>query len=333
MARLIDQLPGVAMPVEEVTETLRHMWDTPASTEDHPLDFRASQMNLILHFGLQTTAVEATSEFDRAIAFAQTYPCRLIVLCPAEETEGPHAFEGKLFSQCYIGRHLRETCCCEALILGYSPEESDFLESQVSIWLEPDLPVYHWLHRVPGDRIENCYQGFLKDCRRIVYDGAVEGDACDRIPWPDPDRVRDLSLARSLPLRQHIGQFLSGFPPEELAEGLRSLRIEHDAAHRRMAGHLLAWQRTAMKNCFSDPLHAKEAEFSVNAFPKSGAGQEALRIEFSYTNKKKSFVFSYKPGKKAGAIRARYPSGNYDHSLHIEPLPEATVLAEALFFA
>ncbi|NBD37896.1 MAG: hypothetical protein GVY10_04930 [Verrucomicrobia bacterium] len=333
MARLIDQLPGVAMPVEEVTETLRHMWDTPAPTEDHPLDFRASQMNLILHFGLRTTPDEATTEFDRAIAFAQTYPCRLIVLCPAEETGGPHAFEGKLFSQCYLGRHLRETCCCEALILGYSPEESDFLESQVSIWLEPDLPTYHWLHRVPPERVEQSYEGFLKDCRRIIYDGAVEGDAYDPIPWPDPDRVRDLSLARSLPLRQHIGQFLSGFPPAELAEGLRSLKVEHDKAHHRMAGHLLAWQRSAIKKCFADPLEAKKVEFSVNPLPEAGEETEAIRIEFSYTKRAKTFVFAYQPEDKAGSIRAKYPSGAYDHSLHIEPLPEATVLAEALFFA
>ena len=333
MARLIDQLPGVAMAVEDVTETLRHMWDVPVGTDENPLDFRASQMNLILHFGLRTTAAEAQAEFDRAISFAQTYPCRLIVLCPVEETDGPHAFEGKLFSQCYLGRHLRDTCCCEALILGYSPEESNFLESQISVWLEPDLPVYHWLHRVPEERIEQCYQGFLTDCRRVVYDGAVEGDAYDSIPWPDSGRVRDLSFARSLPLRQHLGQFLSGYPPEELASGLTGLRVEHDAGHKRMAGHLLAWQRTAMKKCLGDPLKAKEVAFSTGELEDQGEEATVLRVEFSYSNAEKHFLFTYQPEKKAGLIRARYPSADYDHSLHIEPMPEATVLAEALFFA
>ena len=108
MERLIDKLPGVAMSVESVTDTLRHMWDADAGGGQGPMDFRASQLNLILHFGLSTTVGEGQEHFNTAIRFAQKYPCRIVVLCPLESVGAESEFEGKLFSQCYIGKHLRD---------------------------------------------------------------------------------------------------------------------------------------------------------------------------------------------------------------------------------
>src|SRR5690606_31892939 len=125
--------------VSAVTKTLREMWKVSHdSGQDAPSEFRASQMNLILHFGLSTTGEEARKAFDSAVSFAQRYPCRIIVLCPEEKKEGESILEGKLCSQCFIGDDQRQMCCCEALILSYPTKESGFLDNQVSIWLESE---------------------------------------------------------------------------------------------------------------------------------------------------------------------------------------------------
>lgn len=334
MSRLIDSLPGVAMPVERVTETLTHMWDAPVGGGEHALDFRASQMNLILHFGLRTTEQEAQAVFDRALGFARKYPCRLVVLCPWDDPAAAEGFEGKLFSQCYLGQNLRDSCCCEALLLGYSPEDSDFLESQVSIWLETDLPVYHWLHRVPAERIDGAYGSFLKQCRRVVYDGEVEGAGYESVNWPDAARVRDLSAARTLPLRQHFGQFLSGYTPERLADGLRSVVVRHGQGWHRLAGHLLEWQSHALRKC-REIAGTKGPDPAYELRELAGRNHEAgidIAMEYHYTTVGKKLCVEVDFGERCGRIDCGLGERREHHGLHIEPLAEPTVLAEALFF-
>lgn len=319
------------MTVDEVTRTLRHMWDADLAGADHRMDFRASQMNVILHFGLDASAEEALEQFNTAIAFAQKYPCRVVVLCPSPESAGEVKFEGKLFSQCYIGKHLRDLCCCEALILGYSPEQSNFLENQVSIWLESDLPIYHWLHRVPADRITRHYLGFMKRCRRVLYDGAVEGDAYDDIAWPDPERAVDLSRARTLPLRQHLGQFISRFAPDELVDGLESLDFRYSRSMRRVALHLMRWHKGALANCFRKPADLDSIVFSFDPLPEDDRDC-CLRIDWRYGDSAKYLKLEYSRSRKSGIIRTRLPSGQFEHPIHVEPLSAEAVLGEALFF-
>ena len=328
MTRIIDELPGVSMSVDAVTETLRHMWDS-GQPGGGPMDFRASQLNLILHFGLTTRVDEARCQFESAIRFAQRYPCRIVVLCP--DAAGGGNFEGKLFSQCYIGKHLRDLCCCEALILGYSPEQSDYLENQVSVWLESDLPIYHWFHRVPAERISRHYLGFLRRCRRVIFDGEIEGDDYDVIAWPESGRVRDLSFARSLPLRQHLGQFISGYRPAELVEGLELLRIQYTPGLRRAAWHLLRWHRHALSHCFSKPAHIDSVVFTLEQLVEERS-ESCLRIDWRYTDAKTYLRWDYNRSRKAGRIDASFPSGSHGHPLHIEPLANETALSEAMFF-
>ncbi len=54
MKDLIDELPGLDLPVGEVTDRLELMWESDASGS--PSAFRASQMNVVLHFGWDVTA-------------------------------------------------------------------------------------------------------------------------------------------------------------------------------------------------------------------------------------------------------------------------------------
>jgi hypothetical protein len=333
MKRLIDALPGVAMPVAEVARTLRHMWDMDAPAGPHRLDFRASQMNVVLHFGLETTAAEALRQFEALIRFSQTYPCRIIVLTPAEAATGEHEFEGKLFSQCYLGRHLRELCCCEALILGYAPDRSDLLENQLSTWLESDLPVYHWLHRVPAGRVDQYYLGLLKRCRKVLFDGDADGDRYDAVDWPHPERVVDLALPRTLPLRQHLGQFVSAFAPAELVDGLESLEFHYGDGMRRAAHHLLGWHRGALARCFAAPAGADSVAFTAAPLEEQDDSGCCLTVRWRYRDPRKCLEIDYNRSRKAGRIRAALGGGRFDHALHIEPLTEEAVLREALFFA
>ena len=331
MERLFDSLPGVVMPVEKVAETLTRMWDAGSPEGSSPTDFRASQLNLILHFGISTTATEAQETFNTAIEFAQKYPCRIVVLCPAEMAAGEYVFEGKLFSQCYIGKHLRDVCCCEALILGYSPEESDFLENQVSIWLESDLPVYHWFHRVPAERISQHYLGFIERCRRVLFDGEIEGEAYDSIDWPDPRRVKDLAYARTLPLRQHLGQFISRFSPQELVDGLQSLRFQYHIGMRRTLLQMLKWHRKALEKCFPKPADMDSVVFAFEQLVEEGS-DSCMRIEWTYSSPGRSLQWNYNLSLRSGMIEASLPSGRFSHPLHIEPITPQASLSEALFF-
>ncbi|MEX0324626.1 MAG: glucose-6-phosphate dehydrogenase assembly protein OpcA [Puniceicoccaceae bacterium] len=331
MERIFDSLPGVSMPVEKVSETLTHMWDAGMPGNGASTDFRASQMNLILHLGLSTTVHEAEELFQTAIEFAQKYPCRIVVLCPSEVPAGEYAFEGKLFSQCYIGKHLRDVCCCEALILGYSPDESDYLENQVSIWLESDLPTYHWFHRVPADRISQHYLGFIERCRRVIFDGEIEGDAYDAIDWPDSRRIKDLAYARTLPLRQHMGQFISRFPPRELIEGLQSLRFQYHKGMRRTVLQMLKWHRNALEKCFPRPADIDSVVFAFEQLVEEGSSS-CMRIEWSYANPQHFLSCRYDVSLRSGLIQAGLPSGQFSHPLHIEPLPPQQSLSEAMFF-
>ena len=331
MNRLMDALPGVALPVEAVAETLLHMWDSGPPAEAGPMGYRASQLNLILHLGLKATQAETVDRFDTAIRFAQRHPCRLVVLCPSARAPGAAEFEGKLFSQCYLGGHLRERCCCEALILGYSPEQADFLESQVSVWLEPDLPVYHWLHRVPARRIASHYLGFLARCRRVLFDGAVDGDRYDGLAWPEPQRAVDLARARILPLRQHLGQFLGAFPPADLVDGLESLHFHHSPCMAREAWQLMRWMRHALARCFPHPSGLAGVDCELAPLPEADAGGR-LRVEWRYRKKDRHLRMDYSAARKSGRIDAALGADKHRQPLHIEPLAPEAVLAEALFF-
>jgi len=328
---LIDVLPGMPMPVAEVTRTLAHMWDAePGHAGEALSDFRASQMNLILHLGLSTSVGEARELFDTAIQFAQRYPCRIIVLCPhpPEREDRRDLLTGKLYTQCFIGTEQREMCCCEALILGYSTEESDFLENQISLWLESDLPVYHWLHRVPAERIERHYKPFLSRCQRVLFDSAHCGADYATVAWPEPRRVRDLALARTLPMRQSLGQFLSNIEPARLVDGLARVEVSGSETHTAEARHLLAWLRARLKACAG--ADADAIEFALEGADMARSAD--VGVEWRYAKGTRYFTWEFHAGARAGRIACDFGGGRMVQPLHIECMKPSAALAEALFF-
>jgi hypothetical protein len=330
MAGLMDVLPGVAMPVEAVAETLAHMWDTVDADGGPGIGFRASQMNLLLHLGMRTSEDEAKELFATLLVFAQRYPCRILVLCPFEDGDGASrpAFVGKVFSQCYMGTQLRDVRCCEALILSFAPDQSAFLESQMSLWLEPDLPVINWFHRVPARRISQHYRNFINRSRRVLFDRAVEGDAYDEVDLGDPAKVRDLAAVRTLPLRQHFGQFLAGFDPKELVDGLTEVSLKYSPSLKYEAMHYLGWQQAAISKCMAgsdrtQPRHKTEVV---------DRDEPMLEIGWRYADDGSQLHLEYHAQRSAGRIHGCLAGVDAAHAMHIECMEPAAVLGEALFF-
>lgn len=326
MSDLINALPGESLPVGDVTNRLATMWDVgPEASET---EFRASQMNVVLHFGLDVTEAEARERFDMLIRFAQRYPSRIIVLCPTESISDG-SMEAKLYSQCFIGESHRQMCCCEALMLAYKSEDYGYLANQVSIWLEGDLPTYHWFCGVPSKRIEKYYDNLLIGVRRSIFDSSYENEDLAGLDWPNPDRVRDLAYARLLPVRQAIGQFLSGYEIADLFLGLQKVMVTHGKGSAGEGHHLLKWLRECLKEC-GTRVDECDAKASFELSDKSGDGAP-LAVEFIYEDRRH---FKWKKCKDGnlGEIVAYLGKHKETITTRVKPLAAEQVIAEALFF-
>jgi hypothetical protein len=327
MSELINALPGLELPVGEVTNRLASMWDAEFASSQ--LESRASQMNVVLHFGLDVTAAEARERFDALIRFAQRYPSRIIVLCPTRvDLDG--AMESKLFSQCYIGDTNREMCCCEALMLRYKSEDFGYLANQVSIWLEGDLPTYHWFSGVPGRRIESYFDNLLAGVRRYIYDSSVEAEDLSKLNWPDPSRVVDLARARLLPARQAIGQYMSGYAIESICNGLQAVHVRHCKSMSGEGRGLLEWVKSCLSGCDGcDACVVGRVEFTVSELDPSAPC--ALYLEFVYDDERYLKCRKFKEGSR-GEIRASLGKGEETIAARVKPLTAEQALAEAFFF-
>lgn len=324
MAEVFYSLPGVELPVQEVTRRLDTMWEGDSDTGTVS-SFRAVQMNVILHFGFDVTVEDAKARFDTLIRFAQRYPTRIIVLCPTREEDC--GMSAKLFSQCYIGETHREMCCCEALLLRFKPEDHGYLANQVSVWQESDLPVYHWFSGTRAHRIEKYYASLVATARRCVHDSNVDPEDLNRLSWPDPDAVYDLADARLLPVRQSIGQYLSGYSMEQLSQGLESVKISYCKAMVGEAKHLKAWVQECLSGGSDDRL---EPEFSVVEMTCSGL-KDGLAMEWTYSDERYLKWRKYIDGSR-GEIEANLGKGLDRIPTQIKPLEPEHALAEALFF-
>ncbi len=324
MSNILEALPGYMLPIAEVNRQLGQMWQPGKEGSGAPSEFRASQMNLILHFGKKTTADDARARFEEAIHFSQRYPCRIIVLCPEIEQDDDSPMEAKLFAQCYIGHTPRTMCCCEALMLGYPSDDKGYLKNQVSIWLENDLPICHWFHRVPQERIREHYRTFSHGMKRILFDGTVEGPGFMDIPWEDPNRVKDLAFARLLPIRQSIGQYLSGFPPEQLIQGVSQISLSSTADLSGEARNLADWMQECLTSAgASDELEKKYAELD----------QQGKVIHGEWCDKDGKTLFSFKLDleKSLGTLHAQFANcEEWPFEAHVLGAREA--LSEAVFF-
>ena len=319
-------LPGIETPVGEISHNLSRIWDSPSG----PSEFRASQMNLILHFGRGTVPDEAREIFEISLRFSQRYPSRIIVLCPDYDPEEGVLLKSKIFSECYIGKSGRERACVEAIVLAYPWEGKDFVENQVSILLETELPTYYWQHHFKAASRVTDYGYFLKIARRVVFDSRRENPEVRRVAWPRPEITRDLAYTSILPVRQSIGQFLSGFEPEELARGLKKVEILHSGRSEAEASALLHWIEEALNICADRAGIARLGEKAFGCSEMAN-GEFGMEIRFHYDDHRYFRWCAHKELKIAD-IDADFGRGEIHMPTTLKLLKPEAALAEAFFF-
>lgn len=326
---IFDSLPGQEVPVGKVAQSLEAIWSGgPEDGGPAPSEFRASQMNLVLHLGMRTTLESAKVQFDNALALSRRHPARTVVLCPLKQGEPGDAMRAKIFSECFIGKSRTEMICCEVVMLSYPFETRRYLENQVSICLEADLPLYYWPHCIAsGSRLED-YSYLLSGARRIVIDSACENAGVAEALSPFSEKVRDLADARLQRVRQSLGRFLSGFPPESLVRDLAGVTVRHDPVFRAEGVRLLGWAKKSLLLCSDKAI--PDSLFS--ALPNEAEDASALSLEFEYSDDKRSLRWDadFEAGRAhvtgdlgSGAISAQSP---------VSLLKPEVSLAEALFF-
>ena len=331
MASVFSVIPGMELPVAEVVDTMAKLWESDTTKPGHaaPSEFRASQMNLILHFGYGTTIEEAKHLFKTVNEFAHAYPSRIIILCPTPAEDANTLLTGKLYSECYIGSSRRDMRCCEILTLGYDENAPKYLENQVSVWLESDLPTYYWTHRLPAERINTIYKSFISFCKQKVYDSSVEGRAF-RSQLDEPDSFRNLSYARLLPIRQTIGQVLSGFEPSLLADGLDNASLICSKQYYLEGGALSHW----IFNCLRACAETSGAELAFSGLQVESSDVEDaddFDLQFHYGDGK-TLRFQANIGPGTASLTGNMGRGEFSYSLKAGPLSPANTLAEAIFF-
>ena len=332
MTTVFESLPGIEVPVGAIGASLARLWEgSPvgdgAGQQRAPSEFRASQMNLILHLGLPTQPADGVEQFNAALRFTQRYPARIIVLCPRPEGGADLAMRAKIYSECFIGQSRSEMSCIEAVALTYPQEDRVFLEDQVSIIVEADLPIYYWVHRMSQVHKINTYEWLLRNSRRFLLDTAVSTPEAATYPWPRPDGFRDLARARLLPVRQSIGQFLSAFAPDRIARGLKSVMLVGQAGFSAEGRVLLDWTRERLAACGAAGPAAPAYATRVAA---PGATL-SLEMTFTYADRR-YFHWCAEFARGGAAFDADLGGGRQTLSTTAGLLPPEAALGEAIFY-
>ncbi|MDP1579166.1 MAG: glucose-6-phosphate dehydrogenase assembly protein OpcA [Candidatus Didemnitutus sp.] len=320
MSAIFQILPGMEVPVGEIDRGFTRLWNNTDAQ-----DQRAMQLNLVVHFGLNSTPEDAEIQFRHTVQFAQRYPCRVVVLCPARDPAAPREFRAKIYGECFLGKSGKDTRCCEFVMLGYPVGTHDYLQNQVSICLSNDLPLYYWAHRFSSNNRLAAYDYLLTKSRRVLFDSAVVPADAFTFPWPNPAAVRDLAYTRTRPLRQTLGQFLSRYSPDEIIAGLRGVTLRHEAKLSAEAAAMLGWLKKGLMRCEGK---VEEIQFTAEVCDGSGC----FAIHFDYSDAAKDFSWS----ADLSANHAEF-SGNLGHGsttlvAGARLLEPAEALSEAMFY-
>ena len=319
MPAVFNALPGIEVPVGGINAGFQKLWaDTPAK------ESRAMQLNLVLHLGLNTTPADAEVQFRTTVAFAQRYPCRVVVLCPDTLPRDELRFRAKIYGECFLGKSGKDTRCCEFVMLSYPVGTHDFLQNQVSVCLSTDLPLYYWAHRFSSNTRLAAYDYLLTRSRRVLFDSAVvPGDAFS-FAWPNPAAVRDLAYTRTRPLRQTIGQFLSRYAPAAIVAELRHVTLRHRADLAPEAAAMCGWLKKGLVRCGAE---AEEIDFTVT--PQHCEG--CFQIGFAYAQPAKHFLWSADLAAGHAEFEGDLGHGRTTLTAGARLLEPAEALSEAMF--
>jgi glucose-6-phosphate dehydrogenase assembly protein OpcA len=329
VSAIYDALPGIEVPVGEINQRLAAMWeDTAASGGAAPTveDAKATQVNFVLHLGFKTNADDAATQFQTAVRFSQRYPSRIVVLCPiADEAHTGVEMRAKIYGECFLGKSKTDKRCVEFVLLSYPYSARRFLENEVSICLSADLPVYYWAHRFSASNRLADYQYLLRRAKRVLIDSAVAPEGALTYPWPHPDALRDLALARLLPVRQSLGQFLAAYEPGVLVGGLTEVAVSHTADLTAEAQALTRWLSERLRGCgapASMPLVLKAI-----TEPARGLG-----LEFRYDDARKRFSWTGDLVTQHALFQARLGDTTTQLPAAVSLLSPEAALSEAMFF-
>lgn len=320
MHAIFNALPGVEVPVGGINAGFQKIWaDTPAK------DSRATQLNLVLHLGLNTTPADAEQQFRTTVEFAQRYPCRVVVLCPEPDPAAEKLFRAKIYGECFLGKSGKDTRCCEFVVLAYPVGTHDFLQNQVSVCLSTDLPLYYWAHRFSANKRLAAYDYLLTRSRRVLFDSAVVPEDAFTFPWPNPSAVRDLAYTRTRPLRQTIGQFLSRYAPADIIAGLRGVTIRHRRDFAPEAAAMSGWLKKGLARCGAN---ADALAFNVTGQDCTGC----FSIAFDYEDKARKFVWSADLEDRVADFEGDLGHGRTTLTATARLLEPADALSEAMFY-
>lgn len=330
MTPVFDILPGIEVPVAKISASLASMWtDSAAQGRAAPAadDVKATQVNFVLHFGFGTSPDDALVQFRTAVEFSSRYPSRVVVLCPHRDSpEAPPAMRAKIYGECFLGKAKGDTRCCEFVILTYSMSARRFLESQVSICLSADLPLYYWVHHFTDLTRLSDYQYLLGRAQRFIFDAATSPAGTLEHAWPNPAALRDLAYARMLPVRQSIGQFLSRYQPSLLATGLVSVTMSFEQVHVAEGRALMRWARGRLLEC-----GVSEASVSWTEAVLPALGGMCFSLEFGYADGRR-FLWRGNCHTGVAHFSASLLHVPTELPAHIQLLAAPAALAEAMFF-
>jgi len=318
MPELFDALPGQEVPVGGIAAGFRKLWaDTPAK------ESRAVQLNLVLHLGRRSSANDALAQFQYLLAFAHRYPARVVVLCPDYDEQAAPEIRAKIYGECFFGKSKSDTRCVEFVILHYTMAVRNYLESQVSVCLSTDMPLYYWGHRFSAAKRLADYGYLLTRSKRILFDSAVVPADAFSYPWPNISAVRDLAYTGTLPLRQNLGQFLSRYAPPLINQGLQKVTIRHKREFAAEASCLLGWVKKGLVRAGAGPV-----EFEVTPVDCEGC----FSMSFTYADPKKIFKWVADLSTDHAHFTGDLGTGRTTLDAGAHFLAPEAALSEAMFF-
>ncbi|MFM1852612.1 MAG: hypothetical protein RIS54_2296 [Verrucomicrobiota bacterium] len=324
MPSVFAVLPGLEVPVSDISKSLAGMWSAEDASGPAPEEVKATQVNFVLHLGLQTTAGDAAAQFQTVVRFSRRYPSRIVVLCPQSEDEDKGGMEmrAKIYGECHFGKSKSDKRCVEFVMLNYSCGARGFLENQVSICLSTDLPLYYWAHRFSASAKLADYRFLLSRAKRVLLDSAIAPADAFSYPWPNPAALRDLVYSRLLPVRQTVGQFLAGFAPELVTDGLETVTVTHAPALAAEGRVITGWLGRRLAAC---------AVGKVEFISVEGA-ERTLAIDFAYAKSGKFFRWEGDFGTGHAHFTAKLGEAETRLAANVSLLAPEMALSEAMFF-
>jgi hypothetical protein len=330
MPEIFSALPGIEVPVGEIRRRLAKLW-TDTEVDGRPVlaadDAKATQVNFVLHLGLNTTPDDAVGQFATVERFSRRYPGRVVVLCPLHDDVPAPEIRAKIYGECFLGKSKSDKRCVEFVMLSYSRSARPFLENQVSICLSADLPLYYWAHRFAASGRLADYRYLLSQAKRVLLDSAIAPADALTYPWPNPGATRDLVYCRLLPVRQSLGQFLSVYPPAALVQGLRAVTVSHGAPLAAEARVLRAWLRRRLAGCGAETGGLAGAADTVG-----GEDGRSLAVRFDYAEDGRFFRWRGDLATGRACFEAAFGGERTTLTTGVSLLTPENALSEAMFF-